>query len=54
MRIIMQHMEKDIIFTTETGAHDPGSFRVIHTDLSLLRIILLIGILIISLIILIG
>jgi len=50
----MQHMEKDISATTETGAHNPGIFRVVHTDLSLLRIILLIGILIISLILVIG
>ena len=47
-------MEKDINATTETGAHNPDSIRVIHTDLSLLLIILLIGILIISLIIVIG
>lgn len=50
----MQRMEKDIGVTTETGAHNSGSFRVVHTNLSLLRIIHLIGILIISLIIVIG
>ena len=50
----MQHMEINMISTTETGAHNPGSIHVIHTDLSFLRIILLIGILIISLILVIG
>ena len=50
----MQYAEKNIDFSTETGAHNPDSIRVIHTDLSLLLIILLIGILIISLILLIG
>jgi len=50
----MHHMEKDISVATETGAHYPGSFRVDHTNLSFLRIILLIGILIISLILVIG
>lgn len=50
----MQHMEKDISATPEIGAHNPGSFSVDHTYLSFLRIILLIGILIISLILVIG
>ena len=50
----MQHMEINKKSTSETGAHNPDSFHVVHTDLSLLRIILLIGILIISLILVIG
>jgi len=50
----MQITEKNMSLFIETGAHNPDSFRVIHTDLSLLRIILLIGILIISLILVIG
>ena len=50
----MQRMDKDISSTIETGAHNPSSFRVVHTNLSPLRIILLIGILIISLILVIG
>jgi hypothetical protein len=50
----MQNMENNISATTKTGAHNPGSFRVVHNNLSLLRIILLIGILIISLILVIG
>jgi hypothetical protein len=50
----MQNPEKNKVLFNETSAHYPDFFRVIYTDLSLLRIILLIGILIISLIILIG
>ena len=50
----MQDTEKHTILAEEAGAQIPDSIRVIHTSLSLLLIILLIGILIISLIILIG
>jgi hypothetical protein len=50
----MQNTERHTILSEEAGAQNPGSIRVVHTNLSLLLIILLIGILIISLIILIG
>ena len=50
----MQNTEKNISISNEAGAHYPGFSRVIHSDLSFLRIILFIGILLISLIIVIG
>lgn len=50
----MQHMGKKIKSITETVTREPGFFRVVHANLSLLRIILLIGILIISLILVIS
>ena len=50
----MQNTERNKISSYEAGVHKPDSIRVDHIDFSLLRIILLIGILIISLIILIG
>ena len=54
MRIIMQNTERHNNLSHEAGAQIPGSIRVINANLSLLLIILLIGILIISLIIVIG
>lgn len=50
----MQNTERHMFTSSEAGAQNPGSIRVSNTNLSLLLIILLIGILIISLIILIG
>jgi hypothetical protein len=50
----MQHTEGHNVLYQEAVAQNPGSIRVINANLSLLLIILLIGILIISLIILIG
>jgi hypothetical protein len=50
----MQNTEQQTILSREAGAQNPGNFRVIDANISLLLIILLIGILIISLIILIG
>jgi hypothetical protein len=50
----MQNTAENRILSEEAGAQDPDSTRVIHANSSLLLIILLIGIIIISLIILIG
>jgi hypothetical protein len=47
-------MEQNKIYFQESGAQIPGSVRVVIANLSLLLIIHLIGILIISLILLIG